>query len=92
MLRFAHTYFLWALLLVPLFVVLFMLVRRWKKKALAAFGDRAVIGRIMPEVSFSRPTLKFIFFIVAYALLIIGLADPQIGTRTEEKRARVPIL
>ena len=88
MLRFAHTYFLWALLLVPVFVVLFMLVRRWKKKALAALGDRAIIGRIMPEVSFSRPTLKFIFFILAYALVIIGLADPQIGTRTEEKKSK----
>ena len=88
MLRFAHTHLLWALLLVPLFIVAFMIVRRWKKKALAAFGDRAVILRIMPEVSFSRPTLKFIFFIVAYALLIIGLADPQIGTRTEETKRK----
>jgi Ca-activated chloride channel family protein len=88
MLRFAHTHLLWALLLVPLLIVVFMIVRRWKKKALAAFGDRAIIGRIMPEVSFSRPTLKFIFFIVAYAMLIIGLADPQIGTRTEETKRK----
>jgi Ca-activated chloride channel family protein len=88
MLRFAHSHFLWALLLVPLFIVVFMIIRRWKKKALAAFGDRAIIGLIMPEVSFSRPTLKFIFFILAYALLIIGLADPQIGTRTEEVKRK----
>jgi Ca-activated chloride channel family protein len=88
MLRFAHTHLLWALLLVPLLIVVFMIVRRWKKKALAAFGDRAVIGRIMPEVSFSRPTLKFTFFVAAYALLIIGLADPQIGTRTEETKRK----
>lgn len=84
MLRFAHIEFLYALAAVPLLIILFVAVRRWKKKALARLGDREVISRIMPDVSFSRPTLKFIFFIVAYAMLIIGLADPQIGTKTED--------
>lgn len=84
MLRFAHIEFLYALAAVPLLIILFVAVRRWKKKALARLGDREVISRIMPDVSFSRPTLKFIFFIVAYAMLIVGLADPQIGTKTED--------
>ncbi len=84
MLRFANTYILWALVLVPLLVLVFILVRRWKKKALAAFGDKAVISQIMPNVSSSRPTLKFVFFILAYTILIIGLADPQVGTHVDE--------
>jgi Ca-activated chloride channel family protein len=42
----------------------------------------------MPDVSFSRPILKFVFFIVAYALLIIGLANPQIGTQTEDTKTK----
>lgn len=86
MLRFAHTEFLWGLAFVPLLIILFLMVRRWKRKALAAFGDKEVIRRIIPEVSFSRPILKFIFFITAYALLIIGLAGPQIGTKTEDTK------
>jgi Ca-activated chloride channel family protein len=88
MLRFAHTEFLWGLAFVPLLTILFLMVRRWKRKALAAFGDKEVIRRIIPEVSFSRPVVKFIFFITAYACLIIGLADPQIGTKTEETKSR----
>jgi Ca-activated chloride channel family protein len=84
MLRFAYPHFLWALALVPLLMILFIGVRRWKKKALARFGERTVINQIMPDVSFSRPTLKFTFFIVAYTLLIIGLADPQVGTHVDE--------
>lgn len=84
MLRFAHIEILYALAAVPLLIILFVFVRRWKKKALARLGDRGVITHIMPYVSFSRPTIKFIFFIVAYAMLIIGLADPQIGTKTED--------
>jgi Ca-activated chloride channel family protein len=88
MLRFANAYILWALVLVPLLIIIFMLVRRWKKKALASLGDKGVITRIMPQVSYSRPTLKFIFFIVAYTLLIIGLADPQVGNHIDEVKKK----
>jgi Ca-activated chloride channel family protein len=84
MLRFANIEFLWGLAFVPLVILLFLLVRRWKRKALAAFGDKEVVRRLMPDVSFSRPVLKFIFFITAYALLVIGLANPQIGMQTED--------
>lgn len=88
MLRFANAYILWALVLVPLLIIMFMLVRRWKKKALASLGDKGVLARIMPEVSFSRPTLKFIFFIVAYTILIIGIADPQVGNHIDEVKKK----
>ena len=88
MLRFANAYILWALVLVPLLIIIFMLVRRWKKKALASFGEKGVISRIMPQVSSSRPTLKFIFFIVAYTLLIIGMADPQVGNHIDEVKKK----
>ncbi len=76
MLRFAHIEILYALAAVPLLIILFVAVRRWKKKALARLGDREVITRIIPDVSFSRPTLKFIFFIVAYAILIVDMPIP----------------
>jgi Ca-activated chloride channel family protein len=84
MLRFAHINFLWGLAAVPLLILLFVGVRSWKKKALARLGDMGVIKNIIPDVSFSKPTLKFILFIIAYGLLIIGLSDPQIGTATED--------
>jgi Ca-activated chloride channel family protein len=88
MLRFAHTEFLWGLAFVPLVIILFLLVTRWKRKALASLGEKEVISRMMPEVSFSRPIIKFVFFVTAYALLIIGLADPQIGTKTEDAKSK----
>ncbi len=43
---------------------------------------------MIPQVSFSRPWLKFILFIVAYAFLIIGAADPQIGSKIEEEKKK----
>lgn len=87
MLRFAHIEYLWALAAIPVFILLFFWVSRWKSKALKSFGDRNVINNIVADVSFSAPRLKFILFTVAYALLVIGIADPQIGSKiVEEKR------
>lgn len=65
-------------------MLVFLRTDRWKKNALAAFGRSEIVGRIMPAVSFSRPRLKFILFLIAYTLLVTGLADPQIGSKVEE--------
>jgi len=86
MLRFAHIEFLWGLAAIPVFLLLFMQVSRWKKKAITALGDRKVIDLMMPEVSVSRPWLKFILFMVAFGFLILGAADPQIGSKMEEEK------
>lgn len=86
MLRFEHIEFLWALAVIPLLVLLFWGVRRWKKKALASLGDQHTVKKMMPEVSFSRPVLKFVFFLLAYASLVLGIANPQIGTKIEEAK------
>jgi Ca-activated chloride channel family protein len=88
MIRFANSEYLWALLVIPLFVLLFFVVNRWKKRAFAAFGDKQVVSGMIPEVSFSRPWIKFILFIAAYAFLIVGAADPQIGSRIEEEKKK----
>jgi Ca-activated chloride channel family protein len=86
MLRLANPDYLWALLAIPLFLLLFWRVSSWKKRALVGLGDRKVVDQMMPAVSLSRPWLKFILFIVAYGFLIIGLADPQVGSKTEEEK------
>src|SRR6202012_4671579 len=70
------------------FVLLFIVVSRWKKKAVKAFGDKNVVKQMMPDVSFSRPWLKFILFSVAFGMLIIGAADPQIGSKMEEEKRK----
>ncbi len=88
MLRFAHIQFLWGLAAVPVLILLFLSVSRWKKKAVRALGDRNIVERMIPEVSFSRPWIRFILFILAYALLIVGMADPQIGSKIEEVKRK----
>jgi Ca-activated chloride channel family protein len=88
MLRFAHIDFLWGLLLIPVFILLFIVVSRWKSKAVKSLGDRNVVNMMIPDVSFSRPWLKFILFAVAFVFLLIGAADPQIGSKMEEEKRK----
>jgi len=88
MLRFAYIEFLWGLAMIPVFILIFIWVSRWKKKAVARLGDPAVVRTMMPQVSFSRPWLKFVLFTVAYTLLIFGLADPKIGSKLEEVKQK----
>lgn len=88
MLRFAHIDFLWGLLAIPVMIFFFLELTRWKKKALKQLGDKEVVKLMMPQVSFSRPWLKFLFFTLAFAFLIIGMADPQIGSKTEEVKRK----
>src|SRR3569833_232688 len=88
MLRFAHTEYLWGLLLVPAFILLFIIVCWWKAKAVRSLGDRGVVNQMIPDVSLSRPWLKFILFAIAYVFLIIGAADPQLGSRMEEEKRK----
>jgi len=88
MLRFANIEYLWGLAALPVFILLFIWISKWKKKAIAAFGDKKVVMMMMPEVSFSRPWLKFILFITAYFFMIIGIADPQIGSKMEEEKRK----
>jgi len=88
MLRFANTEFLWGLLAIPLLLFIFLRVNWWKRKAIASLGNKEIVLQMMPQVSFSRPWIKFIFFILAYVLVIIGIADPQLGSKTEEVKRK----
>jgi Ca-activated chloride channel homolog len=88
MLRFANIEFLWGLAVIPLLILMFYVVSTWKKNALAKLGDRKIVNLIIPEVSFSRPWIKFILFIIAYALLVLGIADPRIGSKMEEVKQK----
>jgi len=81
MLRFENPNILFGLLLIPLFIVLFILFLQWKKKSIRKFGELSVISQLMPWVSKGRLIVKFILFMSALFFLIIGIANPQIGSK-----------
>jgi len=75
------------------FTLLFILTNRWKKRAIASFGDPELLAPLMPDVSKGRPILKFILLLFASWSLVIGIANPQIGSKVEEvKREGVDLM
>jgi Ca-activated chloride channel family protein len=84
MFRFAHPYYLYALILVPALFLVFLLVMRWKRRKLGRFGDSEVVKKLLPDLSRGRQYLKYTLLMLALAFIILGLADPQIGSRLEK--------
>lgn len=93
MFRFANEDILYAFALTPILIIIYWLMIRWKKRALSRFGDISVINQLIPYVSKGRPVLKFILLLFALGLIILGLANPQIGSKMEEvKREGVDLM
>ncbi len=88
MFQFENTYFLYGLLLVPLFVLLFVLLSLWKKKAHALYGDVGVLQPLMPDVSITKPLFKFVLFSLAFVSLVIAIANPQLGSKVEKAKRK----
>ena len=84
MFRLAHPQFLYLLLLIPVLVLLFVYARLQKKKALSTFGELGLVLRLVPEYSGVRQILKFILWSMAWLMIVIGLADPQTGSKLEK--------
>lgn len=88
MFRFAHTYYFYLTALIPVFTVLLVLFLLWKKRTLDRYGDRVVIGQLMPEYSSVKSTLKFVLVMLAMLSLIFALANPQTGSRLEKVKRK----
>lgn len=92
MLRFAHAEYLWLLLLVPVTALFYIYVFRWKTRAMARFGNLALVKKLSRSVSRGRQVWKATFVVLTMLFMTIALARPQIGTRLEEvKREGVDV-
>ena len=80
---FGNTEYLWALLALPVFFVLFVLLRMNRRKQLKKLGNVAVTNALLIEVSNFRPWLKFSVLITALGLLLFAFSRPQFVTETK---------
>ena len=88
MFRFAEPRYLWLLAALPVFVILFWLAARSRRRRLARFGTAETLAGLMPEVSQGRIALKFTLFCAAFALLALAAARPQFGSKLREERSQ----
>jgi Ca-activated chloride channel homolog len=85
--------FLFALFLIPLFVIIYILMRAWRKRALEKYGDMQLIGSLFPDVSIYKPVIKFMILLLSFTFLIFGIVNPQVGTKLSEfKREGVDVI
>lgn len=84
MFRFANIELLYLLLVVPAMAVLFELMIRKRGRMMARFGSAMAVKRLAPEVSVARLRVKFWLFAVAFALLVVAAARPQMGSKLRE--------
>jgi Ca-activated chloride channel family protein len=86
--RFAHPEYFYALLVIPVLVVLFIISRIVRNKSLKRFGDKDLVAQLMPSVSTGRPLLKFFLWMLVIALTITALAQPQFGSKLQTSKKK----
>lgn len=93
MIKLQHIEYLWGLAAIPVLLLVFLLMLRWKKRAMKRFAEAGLYNTLAPAASKAKYWIKFLFFIIAYCFLIIGIANPQLGSKSEEiKREGVDLI
>jgi Ca-activated chloride channel family protein len=86
--RFENPEYLLGLILIPVLIGFFWFELQRKRKLIHSFGDLTLISQLMPELSYKRPLIKFSIIIISLVLLIVAMANPQIGSSSEVRTSR----
>lgn len=86
MFRFEDPIFLWLFWVIPVLVLVRFMGWRRRKAKLRKFGDTMLLKQLMPDVSPTRPTIKFVLLCAALAVLILMLARPQMGSKVSHDK------
>ena len=84
MLRFQHTEYLLALAAIPVLVLLYFIVLRWKKKTIKKIGDERLVKEMIKNYSAQRFALKFLLVITAFACGVFALANLRLANGSEK--------
>lgn len=93
MFRFEHIEYLWLLTALVPVALLFVWFQLWRRKGLKAFGKTALVTQLIPDLSNSKHIIKFALLSLAYTFIILGFANPQVGTKQEKvKRQGIDVM
>lgn len=81
MFRFENPDYFYLLLIIPLLTLLFVYARLRRRRNLKQWGDEKLLSGLIPEYSSSRPVFRFIVWNLAFVMLVIAAANPQIGSK-----------
>lgn len=84
MFRFGSPNILYLLFIIPVLIGIYILATRARRRRLIQFGERSTLMKLIPDSSPRRIRNKFILFISAITLIILGTARPQFGSKLKE--------
>ncbi len=84
MFRFENIWALYGLVLIPVFIILFLFILRWRNKNLLKIAELPLQHIVLPQLSKTKIVWRFVFWLTALSLIIIAIANPQFGTRLED--------
>ena len=84
MFRFENYEHLYALIIVPLLILLFVAFMVLRKKALAEFSHSESLKKLVADLPQYKHSLKFVLFILAFTSLCLAFANPQWGAKREK--------
>ena len=88
MLYIAHPEFMWLLLLSPVLLIVYGIVRHRRGKAVARFGNPWLVRQLMPSWSSAKGWWHIVLFCVAFEFFVIGLSRPLIGAKLSERETK----
>ncbi len=93
MFRFEHPYYLYVLLIIPIMIFGQMFFEIWRKNRFSAQINPELRTQINLKWSGTKIWIKLSIYSLAWSLLVIGIANPQSGSKMEEvKRQGVDIM
>lgn len=69
-------------------VIVYILRQRHKRRLMAEFASTPLMGRLQPDASWRRPIIKLTLLCLGVGLLIVALANPQMGSSIAEGEQR----
>ena len=75
MFRFQHIEFLYVLAAIPVMILFYFLLMKWKKDAMKKIGDPPLVKQLIQGFSSALFTAKFILILLGFAFCAVAVAD-----------------
>jgi len=75
-----HTYFFYLLLIIPLMILVFFTLNRWKKNTQNKYVSSDLLKVLSPNISTFKPKVKLFLLSLFIFFSTISLVNPKIGT------------
>lgn len=88
MMEFENIQYLYLLAAVPLVLLMYVAIYRWRKKAISRVGDAELVLQMMDRYSTKRKAWKILMLCAALICFTVALANIRMGAKREKVKAQ----